>query len=157
VTIIVRGLPKPKGSKRGFAIPVKGKLTKAGKQKHRVVMAESAGEPLADWITDVSAAVQLALRKHPGWIPLDGPVITLTTFYLPRPASLPARILYPTKKPDLDKLIRAVWDVCTKKIWTDDARVVDELTRKRFADAQHPPGMVMTVFPFDEETAGWIR
>jgi crossover junction endodeoxyribonuclease RusA len=31
---------------------------------------------------------------------------------------------YPAKRPDLDKLTRAVLDACTGVVWSDDARVV---------------------------------
>lgn len=56
---------------------------------------------------------------------LDGPLQMQLRFYLPKPKSAPKRRrTWPDKKPDLDKLIRAVGDALTGVIYTDDARIV---------------------------------
>ena len=55
-------------------------------------------------------------------------------FYLPRPKSLPKRVTEHTKKPDLDKLLRAVLDACTTGgVWRDDSQVATIHARKVYA------------------------
>ena len=40
----------------------------------------------------------------------------------------------PTKKPDLDNIVKAIKDACTKIIWRDDSQVVTIIARKFYAD-----------------------
>ena len=54
-------------------------------------------------------------------------------FFLARPAYLPRRVLYPVKKRDVDKLLRAVLDALSGVLWRDDGQVIDVVVRKRFA------------------------
>lgn len=55
------------------------------------------------------------------------------TFYLVRPKSVPLSRVYPSVKPDGDKLERAVFDALTiARVWRDDGRCVDGHWRKRY-------------------------
>jgi Holliday junction resolvase RusA-like endonuclease len=99
------------------------------------------------WRQDVAAAAEKATdengvrRRYLG----DTPIVVDVAFYMPRPkghygtgrnagqikASAPA---FPTVKPDVDKLARAVLDALkTAGIYRDDAQVVDMYPRKRYA------------------------
>lgn len=132
----VPGVPKPQGSKRAFSHPA----TK------RIVMVEAAGAPLKDWRYDVKATA--ASR-------MDGrPVITQPTgvhleveFVMPRPTSLPKSRATPAavKKPDLDKLIRAICDALKGVVYADDSQVVSMFLGKRTAELGEQTGAKITV------------
>lgn len=148
----VIGLPAPKGSKSAFVVPGKGKKGDPDYKAPRAVVtdkpAHGTSDRLGEWKIAVSAAMQAALierKDAEGWEPLDGALVCSVTFYLPRPASTPLSVRFPTKKPDADKLTRAVWDICSRNVWADDARITTALISKRFAIGS--PGMTLTVWP----------
>lgn len=53
-----------------------------------------------------------------------GPVLLSAIFCLPRPQSMPKRVLHHTKKPDLSKLVRALEDALTGILYHDDSQIV---------------------------------
>lgn len=70
-------------------------------------------------------------RRLTGWEPPQAVTAELT-FYLPRPKSVSdTKRPWPCVKPDLDKLVRAVFDALTQGgAVTDDASIVSLLTAK---------------------------
>lgn len=66
----------------------------------------------------------------------EGAVRLAIVFFLPRPQSLPARVKHHTKKPDVDKLVRAVKDALKGVLWHDDAQVIELVARKGYATTQ---------------------
>jgi Holliday junction resolvase RusA-like endonuclease len=68
-------------------------------------------------------------------------------FYLPRPVSLPRRVVAHVKKPDLDKLIRSVQDALAGVLYRDDAQIVDLVARKRYAEAHDVPHVMIRLEP----------
>lgn len=130
--LTVYGTPVPQGSKVAYG--------------RRVVDANAAR--LEPW----REAVKLAtLRARDGRLPLEGPIEVVITFYLPRPKSAAKRIVWPAKKPDLDKLLRGAFDGITDGGgWGDDAQVVKTLAYKRFAgQGLDIPGMTARIGPAD--------
>ncbi|GAB3211304.1 RusA family crossover junction endodeoxyribonuclease [Nocardia tengchongensis] len=94
--------------------------------------------------------IALAAHGH-GWTPGTGPVAVYLLFVRPRPLSTPKSRRPPaTKKPDLDKLSRAVLDALTGIAYADDAQVVDLHARKRLAALGETPGVRITVTPIVE-------
>jgi crossover junction endodeoxyribonuclease RusA len=87
----------------------------------------------------------------------DKPMEVVLTFYFPRPQShygtgrnahilKPSAPDYPTKPPDIDKLMRAIFDGATDAgLWLDDAQVVDVHAIKMWA--RQRPGVSLTVYP----------
>jgi Holliday junction resolvase RusA-like endonuclease len=73
-------------------------------------------------------------------------------FYLPRPKSLPRRVLANVKAPDLDKLVRATADAINQVVFRDDAQIVDMIAMKRYAGPGDAPYAVIRVEP----TAGVV-
>lgn len=62
-------------------------------------------------------------------------------FVMPRRKSAPKGRTDPhTRKPDGDKLERAVWDSLSKLVWADDAQVVRWAGSKREAEPDETPG-----------------
>jgi crossover junction endodeoxyribonuclease RusA len=75
-----------------------------------------------------------------------GAVMVDVTFVLYRPKSTPKRHTPPAvKKPDNDKLVRAVFDGMTDVVYSDDSQVVEHHARKRLADIDESPGAIILV------------
>lgn len=90
--------------------------------------------PLIEWRDTVRLAAVAA--AGPDWQMQDGAAKVSLTFYLPRPKSAPKTIdILPSHgRTDLDKYIRAALDAITNAgVWTDDSRVTDLHSRKRYA------------------------
>ncbi len=97
----------------------------------------------------------MAARNSRAPFVVTNPVGLRITFFLPRPkgdygtgrnagqvkASAP---LHPAKKPDVDKLVRAILDSLTGIVYHDDAQVIQVAAAKRYSpDGQ--PGAKVTV------------
>lgn len=131
----VSGLPKPAGSKRGFAIKKGGAYT--GK-----VAVIDACKGSRDWKHDVKQAA-LTYIKGADFAPLTCPIEVDFVFIMPRPkchygtgknesnlkSSAP---FFPAGKPDVLKLSRGVEDALTGIIWKDDSQIVTEKLTKRY-------------------------
>lgn len=123
------GIPQPAGSKRGF--PIRRKNGKIG------VSITDANPKSADWKTLVSLA---ASEQFHGDL-MTGPLHVRLKFCMPRPKghygtgknadrvkdSAPE---FPTTKPDVLKLARAVEDALTGIVYGDDAQIVMEDLQK---------------------------
>ena len=130
LTVEVLGVPVPQGSLKALG---RGRLT------------HSNGEQLRPWRESVTWHLRQAAAVAGVVEPWDGPVGVLATFTLPRPPSAPRRRWAPDRKPDLDKLLRAVLDALTASgVVVDDARVVQANARKEYGT---PPGLRLTVGP----------
>lgn len=134
VRLTVFGVAAPQGSKRHVG-------------GGRMVESSKALKP---WRESVAHAAQVWCLQHRGFAPFDEPLVLTVTFYLPRPASTPKRVTRPAKKPDLDKLTRAVCDALSGIIYADDARVVRLVAEKRFA-IDEPPRAEITIAPIGAE------
>lgn len=80
-----------------------------------------------------------ALRSRPT-APLEGPLYVKLVFYLPRPRT--AKRAWPSVKPDLDNLEKAVLDALNRLIWRDDAQIVSKVSTKRYG---YPARVEITV------------
>ena len=132
----VPGIPRPKGSKRALG---PGRMVESS----RYVGAWQAQITAAAWTYRLSA------------VPTAGPVRVTCLFTFPRPRShyrtgrhatelrddAPA---FHTARPDVDKLIRAVYDAITASgaIWRDDSQVAQSSALKVYGIN---PGVRITV------------
>jgi Holliday junction resolvase RusA-like endonuclease len=101
------------------------KFKKGGVEKH------IQGRRNSDW----SVIVGQVGREHAPPVPLEGAVIFMATFWLPKPASIPRReqaTAMPIKRPDLDNLVHKLTDHFNGVFWYDDSQIVDWLVRKRY-------------------------
>ena len=120
----VSGIPVPQGSMRAFVV------------KGRPVITSSA-KGLAQWRQMVAVRAQEVARE-----PFAGPVSIHLEFLLPKPKSAPKRRrTYATKRPDLDKLARAILDSVTHILIEDDAQVVEITATKDYGQ----PGVRVTI------------
>lgn len=118
IQFTVYGIPQPKGSTRAFFRP--------GMARPVVTSDNPRTKP---WALLVSTVAQEHAGANP---PIEGPVSVVLEFWLPRPKSLPKRVVAHTKKPDLDKLVRAVLDGLTGIVFYDDAQVVSVRASKGY-------------------------
>ena len=120
----VDGLPIAQGSKRHVG---------------RGVMIESS-KALKPWRQKITLTAKNSLLLHDDeWEPgCKGPISAQLTFFFPRPMRLPmVRRGWPTVRPDVDKLSRAVLDGLTDAgVWGDDSQVVRLVAAKRYGAAR---------------------
>lgn len=140
LSTFVRGLPITQGSKKQVEI-------KSGPRAGEKLMIEDRANELKKWRDAVALALLVARRKVPGgWLDAKDkrngrvPYKLTVVFIIPRPPSdLTASAPIPeldffvpkpsapktaTRKPDLDKLVRAVADATKEIIWKDDCQMV---------------------------------
>lgn len=131
LTLFVPGRPAPQGSKsfKGY---------RGGKP----ILAESSRE-VGPW------RERIAITAHNVWTPrrvLSGvPVSAALEFVMPRPSGTPKATPPAVKRPDLDKLVRAVFDALTGPVLADDAAVVELAASKRLAAVGETPGVHITI------------
>lgn len=144
----VNGLPIPQGSKNAFRVG------------NRCVVVDVKEKELKAWRKHVADVAARNYMTEP-W---DGPACARYTFYFDRvkshykangelTASAPERYV---KTPDLDKLERAIGDALTNAVLKDDRLVDHSVTRKRYADDQHPQGVLIEVFGSCDECLGAV-
>lgn len=129
---VIHGDPKPQGSKKAMMPP----------NARFPVVIESAGEKLKQWRYAVANKAAEMMGEEQPW---DGPISLVVTFNMIRPkghfgTGRNAGILkesspeHHTKKPDTDKLIRAVMDSLSKRVYRDDSQVVNLTVFKRYCE-----------------------
>lgn len=117
-------------------VPVgKGRPRAAARGKHIQLYTP---EKTASYEGVVALAARQAMA---GALLLEGPVATTLEIRLPIPRSWSKRkqadalagIEYPTKKPDADNVVKAIFDALNGVVWHDDTQVVEIVVRKRYA------------------------
>lgn len=143
VEFFVPGSAKPGGSKRSFRHKHTGKIVTIDAADNKV------------WRATVAQIASYTIKK-----PFTGPLRVTFDFSILRPRhhygtgsnsdnirqSAPK---YPTKRPDLTKLIRSTEDACTGIVWRDDAQIVSQHANKEYVDSW--PGVLITVWEIQEK------
>ncbi|AEK09880.1 RusA-like resolvase [Mycobacterium phage ShedlockHolmes] len=145
--MFVPGKPAPQGSKdfKGFA------KAAPGQSRGKAILVESSAE-VGPWRARIALAAADAMMAA-GLPVLDRkyPVVTSLTFVMPRPSGTPKSYTPPAvKRPDADKLERAVNDGLTDVCWLDDSQVVETHRRKVLAEISQQPGVHIRV-----SSPGW--
>lgn len=142
VQFIVPGKPEPQGDLASG---------RAGKLYHK----NKALRPWRDVVHDQGVAAMAGhwrIRHQPqgpGAIPLFERAVEVSIeFVLKRPVSYPkTRTPDAVKKPDTDKLTRAILDALTGVVWQDDSQVVRfRDIHKRTAELGETPGCVVQIW-----------
>lgn len=124
----VDGQPAPQGSKRHVG---GGRMIEASKK-------------VGPWREAVKEAVSLL-----SFTPYDHPISIDIKFYIARPKTV--KRLLPSVPPDLDKLVRGLFDALTiANVWMDDALAVDVCATKRYATEDEPPGCLVFIKPIEK-------
>lgn len=129
----VAGLPVTQGSARAITHRSTG----------RAVLIQSNREALNAWRASIGYSARVAAAG--AFAERGTPVWCTFTFRLPRPKSLPKRVLRPVSKPDLDKLARACLDAMTGVLYADDSQVVSLHVQKEYSGEAQAPGAVFVV------------
>lgn len=127
----VLGTPVPQGSTRAYVVG--GRAVTTNKTRN-----------LTEW----RRAIADGARKAHGFRdPLTGPLSVTLHFVLQRPKSARKADLWPAKRPDLDKMVRAVLDALSvdAAVIRDDAQVVAINADKQYASPGDPPGVHVIV------------
>lgn len=128
ISFFVAGIPQQQGSSRAF-IPKRWK---------RAVIT-SDNPKLKGW-REVVAGVAQVHRPNELW---ELGVAVSLIFSMPKPKCIAKKgTKLHTKRPDLDKLIRGVFDALTGIIWKDDSQVFDVNARKEYSDS---PGVAVSI------------
>lgn len=123
VIVFVAGSPAPQGSKKYLG---------------NGIMVESS-KAVKPWRVDVAWTVREYFPT-----PLDGAVRLELEFVMPRPKSAPKKSTPAAiKRPDLDKLVRAVMDAITGVVVVDDSQVVHLVATKRIAEINEKSGLYL--------------
>lgn len=126
IVFTVYGQAQPAGSKTAG-------VTKGGK-----MFVRDSAKRGAPWRREVARTAAEAMN---GTGLLDGPLSLAVTFVVPRPKGhygarglRPSAPAYPTVRPDVTKLLRAVEDAATGIVWRDDAQVVIQHACKTYGE-----------------------
>lgn len=134
LTFVVEGIPQPQGSKTGFVARSK----KTGKT--RAVITDKNPALLKPWRAAVAAAAKAARGPDLESFGSDAVAVDIW-FGMPRGVTVTRE--YPSVRPDVDKLIRAVFDaITTSGLYEDDGQVVDLHVHERYSVR---PGVVVKV------------
>lgn len=129
ISFFIHGRPVAQGSTRAF--------------KHRSsgqVITTSSAKGLGPWRRRIADAAQPHAHMHEG--PLDLRIV----FLMPRPKSLPkTKWRAHTKRPDIDKLVRAVLDALDGIFYADDSQVANLRVVKAYAPREGPMGVRICV------------
>ena len=112
VKFTVYAKPEPQGSTRAFVI--KGRAVTTSTNKNLKCYRQQVSLSAVAAMNEPGA--ELILRKNP--------VRLTVAFYFSRPVSK-SKKAFPTVKPDIDKLIRAVGDALTGICYADDSQIID--------------------------------
>lgn len=157
----VIGKAEPKGSTR--TLPA-GHVMQRLKRRQPVVIHDfrelatatittSDNPEVKKWQSAVHKAAWSANQDRPAERRQDfqhGAIQLRVRFFLPRPTGLAKSYDGPhLKKPDLDKLIRAVKDALKTVIWDDDSQVVHVDAWKAYAAVGDEPRAEIALAPWD--------
>lgn len=127
LNFFVKGTPTPQGSKT---------LNRGGGS------FRESNKNLPAWRAALVKAAKEMVNDRPGFPPHE-PIYCSLQFFMPRGKTVTRK--FPTTKPDVDKLERAVLDAMTiAGVWADDAQVVSGPRGKRYAD-ECEPGVRITI------------
>jgi crossover junction endodeoxyribonuclease RusA len=128
-------------SSKSFRAFVPGHPAPQGSKRHvgKGIMVESS-KHVAPWRSDVRSACLDAAGKPLAFF--GGPVNVELLFVLRRPVATPKKLTPPAiKKPDIDKLARAILDaIGSAGMWRDDSQVVALMAFKKLAGFGETPG-----------------
>lgn len=118
----------------------KGNIRYLGQRGGRAILTD-ATKKLKPWDSHVRTALADDDGQPKAYF--DGPVHIELEFVMPRPLSTPKRATPPAvKRPDLDKLQRAVFDaISSAGVWRDDCQVTSVQATKRLARIGETPGL----------------
>lgn len=80
--------------------------------------------------------IGLEARKHFNK-PIEGPIEVRVVFFVKPPKKMPKGRTEPTVTPDIDNMIKGVFDALNKVAWNDDAQVISIISQKHYYEEPH--------------------
>ena len=139
LSFVVFGTPQPQGSAKAF---VRG-------NRAYITSANSKMMPYRHSLTQVAADVLAKDSSEAPLFPRPLAVEVRVRWTLAKPKSTPKKIIWPTKKPDADKLLRAVLDSMTGVAYEDDSQVIKVTAEKQYG---LPERTEVTICEIEEST-----
>lgn len=94
-----------------------------------------------DYKADIKAQAIEQIRGYDSMPPLfEGALAMEVCAYLPRPKTLPKRVVHHIKRPDADNIAKGCKDALKGVIYKDDSQIVELRVRKEYGD---PPRVVI--------------
>lgn len=132
----IMGEPVPQGSTRAYVNKKTGEAVTTHGNKNTKV-----------WRQRIATEAQKAQELTPFFENDKKLGYHVTIFFeFTRPASVSKKVKYNNKRPDIDKLIRAVFDGITDILIPDDARIVSVTASEPYAEEGSPPCAKVSVF-----------
>ena len=151
IEILVRGEPRPKGSKNAYVVNFPyNSIQKLKTLGQRLIASPNSWRPittvsevskgLKKWEKEVKKQAEIAMATEAA--PFDGPIRLTMIFYMARPKmhmgtgrnadKIKDRYVnaLPLKVPDLSKLFRAAEDGLNEVVFKDDSQVVEMVSKK---------------------------
>jgi len=97
--------------------------------------------PAKTRMAESSIRAQAVQQLAPGFTPLTGPLLAKIQFRLQRPKSLPKKIIYHTKKPDADNMLKLLMDALESVVFVNDSQFVGITMSKEYG----VPGISMEI------------
>ena len=94
---------------------------------------------------EADARAQIVAQLPKGFVPFECALQLDVRIFRARPQSLPKKVRYPTKRPDLDNYLKLIIDAMNSVVFRDDAQIVHIETSKEFATESNPPGAIVSV------------
>jgi Holliday junction resolvase RusA-like endonuclease len=127
--------PQPQGSVKAFMIGGKPRLT-------------TDNSKLKPFRSEVTRCAMMAMRDASYELPMAGkhvPVEINADFFFAKPESIGKKRLYPSVKPDVDKICRSLLDSMTGVAFHDDAQVIAINARKHYGMPERVEVTVTTI------------
>ena len=146
-----------------YSITYMGKLQAQQRPRHRMVVTKNGQifsqtyeqKQSRDFKASLHLLAQDAVQKKNGK-PLEGAVCLVLTIGVAMPQSMSKKQralvedgkLFPTKKPDVDNMLKAVMDALNGVVYFDDKQVVSVTVRKYYTEMD---GLVVNVWEVNSE------
>jgi crossover junction endodeoxyribonuclease RusA len=140
VSFTVLGAAQTKGSAKAF-VPKKWAAEAVAKGKAPRAIVTNDNPNAKSWEQRIATEAQAVAGNYL----FPGAVVLTVTFHLPRPKSLPRRMVHHMTRPDCDKATRCVLDALSGVLYHDDGQVVELHVRKQFAGVAAAPRACITV------------
>jgi len=113
------------------------KATKFGGHAHLYTPARTRKSE-----AEIIATIRKELQADFNAFDKNMPLHLSATFFIPKPASSPKKVIYPVKRPDLDNYAKTLLDALNKYIFLDDSQIVSMRLRKAFGS---PPRIQLLI------------
>lgn len=140
IAFTVLGVAQPQGSATAFVPYAWARSAVRQKRAPRAIVTHD-NPKVRGWRQLVAEQAQEVVGEEL----FLGAVVLTVTFRLPRPESMPKKVLHHTKTPDLDKLVRAIGDGLSGVVFLDDKQIVDLHARKIYISGAQPPSARIVV------------